>query len=195
MNINKDYINYFNNLYKCKDIVKKSDGEFNIILNIDKPDSTKIIYWAANPPNYNSSYTGSGIPFANPNIAFENSPNIGSGYIKNKLLEINIYYPNSFYASYGTKYIGPVLFYKICNDNELDKLTIKSNNVNEIKIIDLKNSIPFRNCNYSYKTINGPSFYQNHNKKLRTQEEILRDSHYPYKNITPNNFWGNKIPN
>ena len=47
-----------------------------------------------------------------------------------------------------------------------------------IGIYNKKNSIPFRNCNYSYKTIKGPSFYQNHNKKLRTHfNSFMLDFH------------------
>ena len=44
-----------------------------------------IYYSAANPPDYRATYTGSGLPFANQHIAFENSPNKG----KSDLLDGN----------------------------------------------------------------------------------------------------------
>ena len=44
--------------------------------------NVKIKYWAANPPEFNYSFSGSGLPFPNEDVAFDNTPNRGAVIIK-----------------------------------------------------------------------------------------------------------------
>ena len=39
--------------------------------------SGKLFYWAAAPPTYGTSISGSGMPYPNPVVAFDITPNKG----------------------------------------------------------------------------------------------------------------------
>ena len=176
---------YINNLFNSKKetFINNIPGEYNIKIKSQYPENSNIIFWACNPPNYNSSFTGSGLPFSNLDIAFENTPNIGISKVKNGLILVNISFPNSFYNNFGTNLIEPTLFYRLLN-NEND-------NVIEF---NLKNRIPFRG-RYFDLSKGVLNYYNNNNCILSNQETILRNYGYPNKNKIPNNFWGSKKPN
>ena len=40
--------------------------------------NTTVNFWAASPPDRMTTFAGSGLPFANPEMAFENTPNKGA---------------------------------------------------------------------------------------------------------------------
>ena len=68
----------------------------NIVIRgtIKSSDANPIVtYWAPNPPNYRTSYTGSALPYPNPSIAYENTPNKGKVRANNRRFEIRIKYP------------------------------------------------------------------------------------------------------
>ena len=187
------YSNFTKNLQQnlsCKGIVLDSGkGEFVVKGNIMEnamQDST-ISFWAPNPPDYITSYTGSVLPFPNPDVAFENTPNRGAVQLKGGTFEFRVKYPNAFYMNMGTDYIEPTVFIKLCNSNK-------------IHTVKLGDGYPFRMLTYppSYpnsRKRTSPIFYSGRNElPIRTQEQILRDSAYPDKNITPKNFWGSVPP-
>ena len=179
---------YFSSIFTCNNnINSKRIAPYKNKIKTDLPNNTVIIYWAANSPDYNGSFTGSGLPFQNPEIAFENTPNQGNSIVKDQHFEIVIEFPNSFYAHLGTELIGPTLFYRSCGDN------------NHIHKVDLKNQIPYRLLNYpkyKHKIRDSPLFYLNKQEcTVHNQETILRNSQYPLKNEINDNFWGKIIPN
>lgn len=150
---------------------------------------TKIAFWAANPPDYRQSFTGSGLPFANPEMAYENTENKGlveaDSYGKFKF---RLRLPNSYYVGLGTIHKSPHVHIKIKNDV---RETIHS--------VDLNGAIPFRMLTYPSPPHTvprcSPMFYNHRNKlPIRTQEQILRDSAYPSTNKMPDNFWGLAVP-
>lgn len=143
-------------------------------------------YWASNSPNYRTSYSGSGLPFPNEEIAFQESDNIGMVKLNNGSFIIKIHYPNSYYINNGTKLIKPEI--------KLRLIDSKNNKLSEIYKINLGNNIPFRYLSWDLKRNwnIGPMFYDNQNLPIRTQEQILKDSCYPSKNNEPENFWGLK---
>ena len=97
---------------------------------------TKIIYYAPNPPTYNSSFSGSALPFPNPDIAFEGTPNHGAVNTKEDIsFEFRIFYPNSYYIALGTVYVGPHVFIKGCG-------------VKKVHSIYLGDGVPFRMVTY-----------------------------------------------
>jgi len=65
---------------------------------------------APNPINRMSNYSGSGLPYPNYEIAFENTPNIhkieASG-----IFNISFKYPNSFYMPDGINKIKPSIYF------------------------------------------------------------------------------------
>ena len=170
----------------CDNIVEQDiDGDFTVRgfdASITSP--TTVIFWAANPPTYNGSFSGSGLPFPNPEIAYHNSINKGSVKTIGGHYEFKIRFPNAYYVGLGSKYIEPCVHIKICQADGEDK----------IKTINLGNSIPFRTLSHSKSqthtdSIDNSSFdATNKNLPVRTQEQILRDSQYPSQNKMPNNF-------
>jgi hypothetical protein len=75
-----------------------------------------IVIIAANPIDRMSNYSGSGLPFPNYEIAFENTPNIqkvdASG-----IFDITFKYPNSFYMPDGIKKILPSVYFIFTDNN------------------------------------------------------------------------------
>ena len=178
----------------CEGVVEtQSDG--NIVvkgdLKINQPN-VKIVYWASNPPDFNTSFSGSALPFYSPDQAFSKMVNAGSLITNGYSFEFKLFYPNSYYVGLGSVYIPPQVYIKICNPN------IKSN----VQVVNLGNGVPFRTLAHtappSKNNRNSPFFYTNENLTIRSQEQILRDSGYPSFNIlppkTPDNFWGLKPP-
>ena len=146
--------------------------------------SPTIIYWAANPPTYNSSYSGSGMPYSSASQAYENTLNQGVSKTGDSSFCIKIKYPNSYYIHLGTVYVPPHL-------NLMVKETGKTYK------ISLGEGVPFRMLTYpALKEAPrcAPGFYHRGRLPVRSQEQILRDGAYPSQNIMPRNFWGLTVP-
>tara|TARA_B100001094_G_C18171016_1_gene795082 strand:+ start:1377 stop:1922 length:546 start_codon:yes stop_codon:yes gene_type:complete len=145
-------------------------------------------YYAANPPNYLHSYTGSGLPFPNSQIAYQNSTNYGKINIKNNTYSFTIKFPNAFYCGLGSKYVEPHVIVRITNTN---------GNTFKPIFIKLNNGLPYRTLTHppppeSWPRINSLFYYGRDSLPVRSQEQILRDSSYPILNEYPKNFWGLK---
>jgi hypothetical protein len=147
-----------------------------------------IYYLAANPPDYRATYTGSGLPFANQHQAFENTPNKGKVQVIDGTFEIKIMYPNSYYIGLGTVLVPPTLYLEYYNtEGKTRKVSIK-----------LSDGIPYRLLSYPMQNTlprKDAMFYSfGWQMPVRTQEQVIRDSAYPDKNIMHANFWGLKPP-
>jgi hypothetical protein len=172
----------------CKYVVENpGKGEFVVKGNIGGAGSQKLVYYAANPATYNTSFSGSGIPFANPDIAFENTPNNGSVTTDAAgNFQFKIFYPNSYYMALGTIYVSPHVFVKGCGSDDVHS-------------IYLGDGIPFRMGTYPSPPFtaprNSPMFYANGGRQagVRSQEQILRESAYPELNKMPKDFWGKAV--
>ena len=148
-----------------------------------------VKYWAASPPTYNSSFSGSGLPFPNPTVAFEGSDNEGVVPVYMDRFSFSLKYPNSYYDNMGSKYIGPCVHMVILNGG--------LSPISNVHTISLGEGIPFRTLTWSPKRDwnKGPLFYMNKTNTDRNQFQILMDSAYPTVNKVPDNFWGKAIPN
>jgi hypothetical protein len=158
----------------------------------------KIKYRAANPMDKRSSFSGSGLPFANYEQAFDNSPNKGQLELGlNNTFELDILMPNSYYNSLGTVLVCPSLFITFHDGQKEKTIAIK-----------LNNPVPYRTLTYpmsskgEHTSRQNPTFYDGiYNLPVRSQEQILRDSGYPetlnespHHKSLPVNFWGAKPP-
>lgn len=153
----------------------------------------KVTFWAAAPPTYGTSFSGSGLPYPDPIVAHENTPNRGSVNVENGKFTFTIKYPNAYYIGLGTLYVPPHVNIKLCemgkseNDESNKKISVK-----------LDDGIPFRTLTYpappTKKPRTSPLFYCEPWHGARTQEAILRSSGYPSINKMPDNFWGLKPP-
>lgn len=183
-------VDYFNNeKIDCK--IAKNIVNGDIIVEGTIPHSNGKVYSfiAPNPPTYMTSYYGSGTAYPNPDIAFDNTPNVGcvktemSGHFK-----IALKSPCGYYIRMGTIYQPPHIM--LYND------TKKSDIIN----IVLGEGIPYRPQTYTPPPTEwpntGPKFYTNPliAGELRSQEQILRESAYPSTNHWYKNFWGKKPP-
>ena len=152
-------------------------------------------YWAASPPTYLQNFSGSGLPYPTKEIAFENSPNRGRIPIRDSEVQVTIDYPNSYYDEGGSIYVPPTFSFIIRDKNGKDVTAI-----NEMR---LGEGIPYRTLQWprqrhwlaSAKPFGGSMFYTNlEMPKVRSQEQILRESAYPLTNMEAKNFWGLKPP-
>lgn len=144
-----------------------------------------IKYWAAASSLRSLSFASFGLPYPNENIAFNKDYNSGIIKIENGLFKFKIFYPNSYYINGGTKLIPPSVNYRVWN---------KKKPVSKVNTLKIGNSIPYRTINLPENRDwnDGPNFYKTNNK-VRTQEQILLDSAYPFKSMKESkNYWGGK---
>lgn len=177
--------------YNCKGVVyNNGSGDYTVKGKVlSKTLNPTVLFWAANPPSYRTNYSGSGLPFANPTQAYENTVNRGAVVAYNREFEFNVHYPNSYYIGLGTVYQEPHVNFKICELGSNDK----------VYKIRLGYGIPFRLLTYPSppKTAprDSPMFYDGRKTMpIISQEQLLRNSAYPKKNKMPTNFWGGASP-
>jgi hypothetical protein len=72
-------------------------------------DNEYVEYIAASPPDSLQSFSGSGLPFASAQQAFDNTPTRGS-LKTSKVFRLQIVEPNSYYTDLGTRLVGPTLY-------------------------------------------------------------------------------------
>lgn len=149
-----------------------------------------IQFWATNKCTRGYSFNGSGLPFPNEEIAFENTTNKGVIKLLDGEFTFNIDSPNSYYTNMGTILNPPCVKYKFCDTN--------GKSMSKIYTIIIGKTIPYRSLNFPKKRDwnEGPLFYQNKDMPTcRNQFQILMDSKYPGKNgEEASNFWGGKPP-
>ena len=145
------------------------------------PDGGRVSYIAAAPVGLNSSYSGSGLPFANREQAFYATPNRGTfGVAPDGSFEVGLVPPNSFYDGLGTVKVPPTLFISYTSGGR----PVRSSVV-------VGGGLPFRALTYP-ATRSSATFYAPEAPFVRSQEEILRASAYPETDAEPADFWGGK---
>lgn len=165
---------------ECVYQIKQFDTDLNITgFFSESIDDNVMKYIAPNPPDYRSSFSGSALPYANEQQAFENTINVGEVRLTENKFSIDIATPNGYYEDFSNKIVPPQIniYY-----------TIKG--VDKNLIIELGNSIPFRTL--SHQDNKNEMFYLNEDLPIRTQEGVLNDSAYPISNKLNESFWGLK---
>ena len=149
---------------------------------------TSIYYWAASPPTLGTSFSGSGMPYPSPEVAYDRTPNKGIVKVVNGSFTFTMKYPNAYYIGLGSLYIPPHINFKVA---ELNKPELYFS-------VQVDDGIPFRMLTYPAPPTNkprvSPLFYCEPEQGARTQEDILRASSYPSTNTMPSNFWGTRPP-
>jgi hypothetical protein len=178
----------FNNQHCSGNMTRTQNGDIMISGRVNTMGVTKLMYWAAAPPTYSTSFSGSGLPYANPLQAYDRTPNRGTIQLKGNTFQFTIKYPNAYYVGLGSLYVPPHVNIKLCDNN----------NCGESVSLVVDEGIPFRTLTYpappSNKPRNSPLFYCEPSHGARSQEQILRESGYPNQNKMPSNFWGKKPP-
>lgn len=147
-------------------------------------DDNMIHYIAANPPDYLTSYSGSGLPFANFQQAFENTFNKGTVMLDSRgMASIKMRFPNAYYEELGNRLVKPYvrIFYHV-------------DGIKKDLRVDVSDGLPFRTLTHP-KTRTSPLFYAHGwNLPVVSQEQVLKNSAYPPVNEHYDNFWGMKPP-
>ena len=189
--MSEDWRKIYFKKYSCEGVVMDSGFGDLIVKGTVKSKTTNptIIFWAACPPTYTTSYTGSALPYHDPEQAYDRTPNKGAIVAENGRFEFTLKYPNSYYTGLGTNYQAPRVHIRVCEKNGDSKLNT----------ISLGDGAPFRTLSYppppNGAPRSGPEFYGNeHLLPVRTQEQILIDGGYPPINKMPPNFWGLRPP-
>lgn len=169
----------------CQGVINYTgDGDLTVNVELkgyETQSNVDVIYWAAAPATRGMSFSGSGLPYASPNQAYDQSPNNGSVKMNGGHFTIKLKSPNSYYIGLTTMYVPPTLHVKVCGDQTVHH-------------IPLGHGVPFRTLSYpsppSKNPRISPMFYNNCDLPVRSQEKILLDSAYRSDVPMPDNFWG-----
>lgn len=180
---------FFNNM-SCEGVTMfDGNGDVTVKGKVNsKNPSPLVVFWASNPPDYRSSFSGSGLPFANPTQAYDRTPNYGAVRAVNGQFEFKVKSPNAYYTGLGSLYVPPHVNVKVCDEKG-----------EEHHIIELGQGVPYRTLTYpsppTKKPRLNPMFYCNDRlPDVRSQEQILRDSGYPSTHQMSDDFWGLRPP-
>lgn len=113
----------FSNSYVTLQVTDQDD-QLTIHGKVVNPSDYKFIELSApNPIDRMTNYSGSGLPFPNPTIAFENTPNY---YIVPPSGEVHTVFsrPNSYYGQETQKKIKPSLFVTLYPNNNLEPIFV-----------------------------------------------------------------------
>jgi hypothetical protein len=125
---------------------------------------SKIVIIAPNPIDRMINYSGSGLPFPNEYIAFENTPNYILVDETQQIVDIKFKYPNSYYSPNGKNKILPSIFIQLTENNGKHFQL-------QYELIDLVNMRTLINR----ESRNGPEFYSSKDDILpiSTSENVM----------------------
>jgi hypothetical protein len=92
---------------KCSGTISKANNGVITINGSCGSSGNVLKYIAASPVDLRASYMGSGLPFANPDMAYEGTVNRGLAPVVNGKFQITVQSPNSYYVKCGTMLILP----------------------------------------------------------------------------------------
>lgn len=159
----------------------------------EEPDGRDVHFYAACPPDFRHSFSGSGLPYASPVQAFYGTPNVGRVQATGPAREFTLYFalPNSYYIGLGTALVPPAVHVWYVKDGREKRKAIK-----------ISDGIPYRGLTYPVRPMRprgDVGFYTTsfEAEVPRTQEQILRDSAYPESlhAPAPRDFWNGRPPN
>ena len=172
------------NLCACKVKIIKQEPVDKVVVSgviYENVINETAYYMAPAPAGHINSFSGSGLPFPNEEIAFLHTPNKGKLSVPFNKFKVELLMPNSYCEEMCNKLIEPTLLIKYSNGEK-----------NKILRIPVGNRIPYRSQNYPYSRTS-PNFYKDGwEMPVRSQEQILIDSSYPKLKMMPANHWGLK---
>jgi len=116
------------------EVLHEGDGDFLVQGTIKHANPNAIVkFFAAAPPDFRTSYAGSALPFANPEMAYESTPNKGAVRASNGDFQFKVVYPNQFYVDQGKTLLPPHALIKVCDDHH-----------EEIQVLRLGDGVPHR---------------------------------------------------
>ena len=171
-------------------LTNTATGDIIVRGSVSDTSVQSIMFWAAAPPTFGTSFSGSGMPYPNPVVAYDRTPNKGTVPVNGGKFEFRIKYPNAYYIGLGSLYVPPHVSIKPVRG--------PGSTEGEPSMIVIDDGIPFRMLTWPAPPSKKPRvtamFYCEPSNGVRTQEAILRGAGYPEVNKTPDNFWGTKPP-
>ncbi len=92
---------------KCSVSVTYTNDMIHVVGKCPYSRANSLAYKAAAPADHRSSLMGSGLPFANPDMAYQGTPNQGIIPIVSGKFQFSLRQPNSYYVKDGTLLISP----------------------------------------------------------------------------------------
>jgi hypothetical protein len=90
------------------------------VINATTPNNHTIKYWAANPIWRNYSYSGSGLPYPNAEVAYEQTSNQGVVEAnRNGDFTIKVTHPSEYYVKQGTVLLKPHIHLQLVDLNQI----------------------------------------------------------------------------
>lgn len=106
-------------MYNADSGIYNIDGQFIGVNN------ATVKYWSANPITRNYSYSGSGLPYPNPETAYENTPNQGYVLLDNDgRFSIKVDNPSGYYVRQGKILLKPHVHFKVLGSSKVFTITI-----------------------------------------------------------------------
>jgi hypothetical protein len=127
-------------IHDCQGVILKNGYTFTIRANCPVK-SGWVTYTASAPPDVRTSLVGSGLPFPNEMVAYENSPNSGRVPISNGAFSFDVLYPNSYYQKNGSELVRPHVIFVI--NNEYYDIGLGKNNYVKHKSLTSLPSVPY----------------------------------------------------
>ena len=127
-------------IHDCKGVILKKDYVFTIHGQC-RAKSGWVTYTASAPPDIRTSLVGSGLPFPNEMVAYENSSNSGRVPITNGVFSFNVVYPNSYYQKNGSELVRPHVIFVI--NNEYYDIGLGPNNYVQHKSLTSLPEVPY----------------------------------------------------
>ena len=111
---------YYKGQYGCNGVTINKVTEITVRGRVDsKTSSPTIVFWAANPPTYNNSYSGSGLPYPDPKL-LENSVNKGAVIAEGVNLNLK-FIILIVITGLGSVLVPPHVNFKVCEPGSKDK--------------------------------------------------------------------------
>jgi hypothetical protein len=93
---------------------------FNLSGKFNEITGQPLKYWAANPIPRMYSYSGSGLPYPNPEVAYENTPNQGEVLVDDAgQFSINLVQPSGYYTRQGSVLMKPHIHFRVPGYNHV----------------------------------------------------------------------------
>ena len=147
----------------------------------DACDDGLVRYIAALPAERRTSYTGSAMPYASYEQAFEGTPNKGAHLIMDGFVTVNISRPNAFYTCLGRVRVPPTLYIRFRSEGRWKEFAIK-----------LSNGAVHRRLSHPSSRKDATFYGSLSELPVRSQQQILVDSSAPQS--YSETFWGLKPP-
>lgn len=157
----------------------------NLLGNLKGARNIMVKYWAAAPPTWGLGLDGSGLPFANEQMAFDHTVNRGVIQPKGLEFSFELIYPNSYYTNMGIK--------KVLPEVNIRFVSATGEALSKVHTIPIGPDVPYRSLTIPRQRDwnEGPLWYTPH-VPIVDQSTLLVENKYPQDGQEYPHFWGTR---